>query len=229
MSEGNCFLPESQLLGRAVSLLQRPDHTPDDKSLSNILGQLVEKQTLVYGEVGNSVYLRAALRAELSIALKIQTLINQPKNSTENLENWVAAFQGAEYLELSSLSAEQISALLMAVKHPISIITGGPGRGKTYVLKTLVEWLVSTGATIAQVAPTGKAANRMKEATGMSASTIHRLLQWRLIGQNFDYNEDNPLDIDWLIVDEFSMVDIFLFNSLLKALLPTTQVPPVRG
>lgn len=224
LSEGNCFLPESHLLGRAVSLLERPHHKPDYKSLNTILGQLVEQQTLVYGEVTNSVYQRAAYRAELSVALKIQTLINRPTYPTLHLENWLADFEAPEYRELSRLTPEQISALLMAVKHPISIITGGPGRGKTYVLKTLVQWLTSRGVNVALAAPTGKAANRMKEATGMSASTIHRLLQWQGLGQNFYYNEDNPLTIDWLIVDEFSMVDIFLFNSLLKALPETTQI-----
>ncbi|MHC5598917.1 MAG: SF1B family DNA helicase RecD2 [Nostoc sp.] len=224
LSEGNCFLPESHLLGRAVSLLQRPNHTPDDKSLSTILSQLVENQTLVYGEVANSVYQRAAYRAELSVALKIQTLINRPTYPTLHLENWLTDFEAPEYRELSRLTPEQISALLMAVKQPISIITGGPGRGKTYVLKTLVQWLTSRGVNVALAAPTGKAANRMKEATGIQASTIHRLLQWQGLGQNFYYNEDNPLTIDWLIVDEFSMVDIFLFNSLLKALPETTQI-----
>lgn len=224
LSEGNCFLPESHLLGRAVSLLERPHHTPDYKSLNTILGQLVEKQTLVYGEVSNSVYQKAAYRAELSVALKIQTLINRPTYPTEFLEYWLADYQEPEYRELSRLTPEQISALLMAVKHPISIITGGPGRGKTYVLQTLVQWLTSRGVNVALAAPTGKAANRMKEATGMEASTIHRLLQWQGLGQNFYYNEDNPLTLDWLIVDEFSMVDIFLFNSLLKALPETTRI-----
>ncbi|MBW4628737.1 MAG: ATP-dependent RecD-like DNA helicase [Brasilonema octagenarum HA4186-MV1] len=224
LSEGNCFLPESQLLARAVSILVRPNHTPDYKSLSTIVEKLIENQTLVYGEVANSVYLRAAYRAEVSVALKIKTLINQPTYSTEHLEHWLADFSAAEYRELSRLSDEQISALFMAVKYPISIITGGPGRGKTHVLKTGVQWLTSIGATIALCAPTGKAANRMKDATGMSATTIHRLLQWQGQGSAFLYNEHNPLAIDWLIVDEFSMVDIFLFNSLLKALQPKTQI-----
>ncbi|QJB47251.1 SF1B family DNA helicase RecD2 [Dolichospermum flos-aquae] len=224
LSEGNCFLPESQLLVRAVNALKRPDHTPDYQSLTAILAQLIENQTLFYGEIANSVYQRAAYRAELSVALKIQTLINQPTHSTEHLEHWLAEFEAVGYRQIERLSKEQVSALFMAVKHPISIITGGPGRGKTYVLKSLVEWLTSIGANIALAAPTGKAANRMKYATGMEATTIHRLLQWQGRGQAFLYNEDNLLAIDWLIVDEFSMVDIFLFNSLLKALPPTTQI-----
>lgn len=224
LSEGNCFLPESQLLERAAFLLKRPDHAPNYKFLSIAIEQLVQKQVLVYGEDASNVYLRAAYRAEISVALKIQTLINKPKKTTEYLERWVTEFLGTEHNSLSRLSSEQISALFMAVKHPISIITGGPGRGKTHVLKTLVQWLTFCGATIALAAPTGKAANRMKNATGMEACTIHRLLQWQGFGNTFLYNEDNPLKIDWLIVDEFSMVDIFLFNSLLKALLPSTQI-----
>jgi exodeoxyribonuclease V alpha subunit len=106
----------------------------------------------------------------------------------------------------------------------LSILTGGPGRGKTHILKYLVQWLCDNGARLALAAPTGKAAARMKEATGYEAQTIHRLLQWQGHGQSFLYNQNNPLPIDWLIVDEFSMVDLFLFHSLLKALKPTTRL-----
>ncbi|MCC5668933.1 AAA family ATPase [Nostoc sp. CHAB 5784] len=223
MQEGNCFLPSSQLLAAAMDALNHTLHTPDIQSLSTILAKLIDKGTLISGD-GESVYLKAAYRAELSVALKIQAHLNQPTRPKEHLEHWLVNLQAADYRQLSRLSDEQLSALVMAAKHPISIITGGPGRGKTHVLKTLVEWLTSIRATIALTAPTGKAANRMKDATGMEASTIHRLLQWQGVGQAFLYNEENLLALDWLIVDEFSMVDIFLFNSLLKAMPAKTQI-----
>jgi exodeoxyribonuclease V alpha subunit len=218
LREGNCFLPFEQLVSIATDLLSSSQHTPDVQFLNTIIQQLLEKGTLVSGDVGNSVYLKAAYRAELSVTLKILALLEQPTQPTEHLEHWLAEFQTTDYRQLSRLSDEQISALMMAAKHPISIITGGPGRGKTYVLKTLVEWFMHTDKAIALAAPTGKAANRMKDATGIEATTIHRLLQWQGHNAVFLYNEDNPLNLDCLIVDEFSMVDIFLFNSLLKAL-----------
>ncbi|WP_341531740.1 AAA family ATPase (plasmid) [Nostoc sp. UHCC 0302] len=224
LREGNCFLPFEQLLFAAASVLKRPNYTPDHQLLNTILTQLIDKGTLISGDGKQSVYIKAAYRAELSVALKIQSFQRQPTRSTEHFEHWLAEFQKSEYRQLSRLSDEQISALMMAIKHPISIITGGPGRGKTHVLKTLLEWLIQQGAIIAQAAPTGKAANRMKDATGIEASTIHRLLQWQGVGQAFLYNEEKKLPLDWLIVDEFSMVDIFLFNSLLKALPSTTKI-----
>ncbi len=81
------------------------------------------------------------------------------------------------YQEFSRLSSEQRSALSIAWAHPLSILTGGPGRGKTHILKYLVQWLCAKGVKLALAAPTGKAAARMKEATGYEAQTIHRLLQ----------------------------------------------------
>ena len=224
LGEGHCFLPESQLLRSAASLLEHLDHTPDYESLRAVVNRLTEKQTLVRGESANSIYLKAALRAEVSVAIRIKTLISRPTKSTQDLENWLASTEFVSHRELSRLSEEQISALIMAQKHPMSIITGGPGRGKTYVLKTLVEWLQLNNASFAQAAPTGKAANRMQNATNAEATTLHRLLQWLGHGQSFLFNEDNLLDLDWLIIDEFSMVDIFLFNSVLKALSPKTQL-----
>ena len=224
LRDGNCFLPSEQLVSIATDLLSSPEHTPDVNFLNTIVEQLLSKGTLVSGDVGNSVYLKATYRAELSVSLRVLSLLEQPTHPTEHLEHWLTEFQTTDYRQLSRLSDEQISALMMAAKHPISIITGGPGRGKTYVLKTIIEWFMHTDKAIALAAPTGKAANRMKDATGIEATTIHRLLQWQGHQQIFLYNEDNPLNLDFLIVDEFSMVDIFLFNSLLKALSKKTRI-----
>ncbi|MUG91878.1 ATP-dependent RecD-like DNA helicase [Scytonema sp. UIC 10036] len=222
--EGHCFLPEYQIIKKAIFLLKRPTHEPEAESLKRVLNGLIENQVLVQGSIPNSIYLKAAYRAEVSVAFRIKALLNQKNNSTEHLEQWLTEYHNVAYRELSRLSHEQINALYMAERSPISILTGGPGRGKTHVLKTLVDWLLFKKASFALVAPTGKAANRMQTATDTDAQTIHRLLQWRGKEQSFLYNEQNPLNLDWLIVDEFSMVDLFLFNSLLKALPLTTKI-----
>ncbi len=222
--EGHCFLPESQIIKKAIFLLKRPTHEPDCESLKTVLNGLIENKVLIRGNIPQSIYLKAAYRAEVSVALQIKALLNQKNNSTEYLEQWLTDYQNVAHRELSRLSHEQINALYMAERSPMSILTGGPGRGKTHVLKTLVDWLYFKKASFALAAPTGKAANRMQTATGREALTIHRLLQWRGAEQSFLYNEQNPLNLDWLIVDEFSMVDLFLFNSLLKALPLKTKI-----
>jgi exodeoxyribonuclease V alpha subunit len=145
-------------------------------------------------------------------------------SSKEKINIWLHEWEKDKWKELSLLSKEQRQALLMAANHNISILTGGPGRGKTYILKVLVEWLITQNKRIALASPTGKAANRMQNMTGHEAMTIHRLLQWQGNENKFLYNQNNLLPADWLIVDEFSMVDIFLFNSLLKALPLTCQI-----
>jgi exodeoxyribonuclease V alpha subunit len=168
--------------------------------------------------------LKRVYRAELNVALLVKAFGEGSVISTYHLEQWLHPWEQVSYHELSRLSKEQREALYMAWAHPLSILTGGPGRGKTHILKYLVQWLCVKGVNLALAAPTGKAAARMKNATGYEAQTIHRLLQWQGHGQSFRYNQNNPLPIDWLIVDEFSMVDLFLFNSLLKALKPTTRI-----
>ncbi len=215
--QGHCFLPKRLLVEKTLEILSLPDYQPDKNLLDRIISKAIENKDLASFENNDSVYLPPTLATELRVARTIKERLENSVNSTHKLLYWLEEhFTKTDGTD--GLSIEQQSALLMAERHDISILTGGPGRGKTYVLKALVRWLRFNRCDFALAAPTGKAANRMANVTGVEAQTIHRLLQWRGGGRGFVYDLNNPLDIDWLIVDEFSMVDIFLFNSLLKAL-----------
>jgi exodeoxyribonuclease V alpha subunit len=224
LSEGHCFVPFPQLLILSLELLSGSNHTPNSLDVQAVIQSCLTNQTLVEGNEDGSIYLKRVYRAELNVALLVKAFLEGSVISTYHLEQWLHQWEQVSYQELSRLSSEQREALYTAWAHPLSILTGGPGRGKTHILKYLVQWLCAKGVKLALAAPTGKAAARMKEATGYEAQTIHRLLQWQGHGQSFRYNQNNPLPIDWLIVDEFSMVDLFLFHSLLKALKPTTRI-----
>jgi len=222
LTEGHCFLSEPQLLMRSQELLTLPSSVPETALIKQAINVCLQQATLAESNSNGGIYLRKVYRAELSVALKVQDCLSGRQFPLSPLQDWL--YKQDQYQEPYRLSDEQRSALLMAWGNPFGIITGGPGRGKTHILKYLVNWLDSQNFNIALAAPTGKAANRMRNATGHEAKTIHRLLQWQGRDQSFRYNQENPLPIDWLIVDEFSMVDLFLFNSLLKALLPTTRL-----
>ena len=122
-----------------------------------------------------------------------------------------------------TLTPEQQDAIRLALSHPVSVLTGGPGTGKTTCLKALIAVLDQAGKHYALASPTGRAAKRLSEATGRPASTIHRLLGFSP-GEGFGYNEGNPLPLDMLVVDEVSMLDLLLANNLLKALRPGTHL-----
>jgi len=126
-------------------------------------------------------------------------------------------------LDTGDLSAEQQAAIQMALQHPVSILTGGPGTGKTTCLKALITTLEAGHKRVALASPTGRAAKRLSEASGRPASTIHRLLEFSPV-EGFQHNEQNPLSTDFLVVDEASMLDLILTNNLLKALQPGTHL-----
>ena len=122
------------------------------------------------------------------------------------------------------MTAEQKQAVLAAVKNRLTIITGGPGTGKTTIIRAIIEILKANRKSILIAAPTGRAAKRIEESSFYQASTIHRLLKFNPETGQFVHNAQNPLKTDAIIVDEFSMVDSFILYSLLQALADDTQL-----
>jgi exodeoxyribonuclease V alpha subunit len=233
-AEGHCYLPMDVLLEKSTILLTTQEHIPARPLLYSILRQLLASGILVSGGLSGSVYLPPFYRAELRVAGLIRRMaaivgsdsISRVRSNITSLENWLYREAGGReaYFSLGQvLSEEQKAAILMAESHQIAIITGGPGCGKTFTLKTLMRRL-SGKADVALVAPTGKAAKRLTNVTGHSAKTIHRLLEWSIASGGFCRNQSNPLRENFVIIDEASMVDLFLFNSLLKALPPEGQL-----
>ena len=171
-----------------------------------------------------------ANRASNSLAVYLSPLYFGELGTAERLRALAGAFPTrlsslpAAFTQLdSSLSEEQAEAIRRALNQPVSVLTGGPGTGKTTALKALITALESGRKTYALASPTGRAAKRLSQATGRQASTIHRLLGFRP-GEGFKINAETPLDVDMLVVDEASMLDILLANHLFKALKPGTHL-----
>jgi len=160
------------------------------------------------------IYLTPLYFGEKGAAERLRTLANSAS---------AAQTMNHSLFPAGDLSNEQQVAIEMALAHPVSILTGGPGTGKTTCLKALIGTLEAQHKKYALASPTGRAAKRLSEATGRSARTIHRLLEYSPI-EGFKHNAENPLDLDFLVVDEASMLDLLLTNNLLKAVRPGTHI-----
>ncbi|MFI3228640.1 MAG: ATP-dependent RecD-like DNA helicase [Bacillota bacterium] len=160
---------------------------------------------------------------EGAIAMRLMRLISAVETVNFNLEKDIARYEHSNDILLHEA---QKKAIETAISSGVMVITGGPGTGKTTIIKCITELFMSSGKRVKLCAPTGRAAKRMSEATGLEAKTIHRLLGMEFAeGKfNFKYNELEPLDADVVIVDEISMADIFIFNSLIKALEMGTRI-----
>ena len=217
---GHMYLPLERLADQASKVL-----SADAALVDRELRALILEDQLILERVreDSAVYLPRLYRAESETArLLIKQLRSiRPAGLTEKkLLAQIAEYERAEGV---SLCAQQREAALAASLEGLCIITGGPGTGKTTSINLIIRLLRPLG-DVELCAPTGRAAKRMSEATGCPARTIHRLLEYSGEGKGFMRNGDNPLDADVVIVDEMSMVDIFLMRSLLEALRPGTRL-----
>ena len=213
--EGHVFLEKSDLVERSVELLE-----VDASHLEAPLASLAKRDATVCD--GDAVYLPALHHAETSCDRLLKRLLGVPLErvpiQVEKAIEWVEATKSLK------LSEEQCTAIRTAVTSKVMVITGGPGTGKTTVLNGLLDILAKKGLAILLAAPTGRAAKRMEEATGRESRTIHRLLEFSPKHGGFTRNEGNPLAADLVVIDESSMIDIFLFHSLLKAMPPQARL-----
>ncbi len=213
-SQGHIYVPRAEFLNDFKNYIAK---TEDE--IENLLDEMVVKGSVVYQKTkGDRIYLKALHQLELDILRNIIRLASAP------LENLSLSSVGSEL----ELTAEQQQAVDKGLNEAIYILTGGPGTGKTTVLKEWVRRLEKLDKTYALCAPTGRAASRMEAVIGRSASTIHRLLEFQYEGEldrlYFKRCQNNPLDADFVFVDETSMLDAPLFNALLNALKTGTRL-----
>jgi len=168
----------------------------------------------------DAVYLMAFYRAEIGVANRLKQIKGSAASRLAEFRavEWHAAFAWIASQSKIALTAKQQAAIRVALTEKVSILTGGPGTGKTTTVRALLQLLKAKRCTFKLAAPTGRAAKRLSEATGEPAQTLHRLLEFKPFeGNKFLRDRDNPLDADLIIVDELSMIDLLLMNALLKA------------
>ncbi|MCR5302836.1 MAG: ATP-dependent RecD-like DNA helicase [Lachnospiraceae bacterium] len=220
--QGHIFLPKESLIGRATQILNA-----DEEYVLLECENLAMEGKLIKKEVDGMTrfYPPAFYHMELLCARMLLDLDISVFPDTGRIREKIKSLEDPEV----PLEERQRDAIVAAVSGGVTVITGGPGTGKTTIINVLIKYLVGSGDDFVLAAPTGRAAKRMSEATGYDSSTIQRLLGLAPSDSDkrafsYEYNEDNPLEVDAIIVDEMSMVDLPLFRALLSAIVPGTRL-----
>ncbi len=217
---GHVYLPRDQAIEVATELLGA-----DEERLTGAIGDLAATQAVTIrpraaGEP--AVYPAALEQAEASVARSILGLLESARIESEiDVRQALGWFQARTRIELAD---RQLEALGTALVKPVTIITGGPGTGKTTLIRGIIEILAVKKRKVLLAAPTGRAARRLQETTGEEARTIHRLLEFNPSTQSFGRARDNPLAADLLVLDEVSMLDVELARHLLEAVPPACRL-----
>jgi exodeoxyribonuclease V alpha subunit len=223
---GHTLLPEGDLLVQAADLLGV--EAPRVEQAIEILRDSGEVVAASGTDAVTSLYALAPFaRAESGLASRLQTLAGPGAHARAaqlfSLVSWQTAFRWLAERHGLRLAPEQEAGVQMVLTCPVSILTGGPGTGKTHTLRAIMAMALAKGLRCVLAAPTGRAAKRMTEATGHPAGTLHRILELRPGGQA-GRGPEHPLNADLVIVDETSMLDVLLANQLVKALAPGTHL-----
>jgi exodeoxyribonuclease V alpha subunit len=219
---GHCYLPEPNLITDAAEILEVPVDLvrtclDDLAAADGVVREAIANPTSEGGTIP-AAYLVPFHRAESSLAGSLLTLLGTPADRLpafaavdwEKALAWLRTRTGVE------LAAEQEQAVRLALTSKVAVLTGGPGCGKSFTVKSIITLATAKRAKIVLAAPTGRAAKRLTELSGHPAATVHRLLQLRPGGEP-TYDRDNPIDADLIVVDEASMLDLILANKLVKA------------
>lgn len=220
---GHTYCPREELLREAQKLTGAPESL-----MQNAFdGLLLESAIHVERQHPDRVYTHYLFEAERYCARRLIALRCSIGDSpVRDIRGWLADYENRHRIILDE---NQKAAVMIALENGVTVITGGPGTGKTTIIKVLIEIFQEHGINVLLCAPTGRAAKRISETSGYEAKTVHRLLEVAYeIGQDdqvcFSRNEENPLDADAIIMDEASMIDIVIMSSLLKALKPGTRL-----
>lgn len=224
VSAGHTYYPMDALIEEAGRLLGVFIAKPEEM----LTDLMIDRKVMVRDVNGiKAVYLYSVYHTELAIAHRLFALKFEDMPDEKAFDKDLHSIEKEENITLESMQREAVRA---SAGSGIVVITGGPGTGKTTTINTIIRYFERKGMDIMLAAPTGRAAKRMTEATGHEAQTIHRMLELsgilsdEISNASFERNETNPLETDVVIIDEMSMVDIFLMNSLLKAIADGTRL-----
>ena len=226
--DGHCCLPKDELITRTVARLTLEDHQPKADQVELLMHVMVQEGELIresvsLDETPQLLYYSPIFHTtEVKIAQRLQTLLKTPLLAdSSRVSAWIDRFIAVSGCLLSE---QQRQAVAQAAQHRVLILTGGPGTGKTTTTRAISALWKAMGKSIALASPTGRAAQRLSEVTGQEAKTIHRLLEFDPKTMGFKRNQDFPIAADAIIVDEASMLDLFLANALIRAISPQSQL-----
>lgn len=233
--EGHVYVPEEELVEEAAPLLEVDPDLIREAIKKLDAEEVVERETLIYPSMDEkvtsqvreeeAVYLAPFYYGEVGVTNRLRELLDDPSTRLAPFRSidWDALLSQVTRNSDIELSPEQRLAVRTALSNKVTVLTGGPGTGKTVTVRTVISALEAMRRKYALCAPTGRAAKRLSEATSRPAKTVHRLLEYSPM-HGFQRNEKYPLEVDCLIVDEASMLDLLLTNRLLKAVESAAHV-----